>query len=73
VRLTILAGFLQLLKGIEQVGEFFEFLITPTSLSIVLCGLSYQMLLNGGCDAPTAAILASSIGLTLSATVNQPQ
>ncbi|NJN61866.1 MAG: hypothetical protein HC795_10325 [Coleofasciculaceae cyanobacterium RL_1_1] len=73
MRLTILAGFLQLLKGIEQVGEFLEFLIMPTSLSIVLCGLSYQILLTGYFDAPTAAILASSIGLTLGAMLHKSQ
>ncbi|MGD1901117.1 MAG: hypothetical protein ACFB9N_02630 [Geitlerinemataceae cyanobacterium] len=71
--LTILSGFLQLLKGVELMGEFFDCLSSPIGLSILLAGLSYQMLLDGGCDPTTAAILGSSIGLTLSAVTQKPQ
>ncbi|NEQ30299.1 MAG: hypothetical protein F6K04_04755 [Leptolyngbya sp. SIO4C5] len=63
--MTLLARLLQLLQFIELFLEFFEFLATPTGLAASAGIFSYVPLLQMNCEAPSAAILASAIALTL--------
>ncbi|NET33699.1 MAG: hypothetical protein F6K19_17020 [Cyanothece sp. SIO1E1] len=67
--MVILRQFLKLLELLEQVVNF---LAAPIGCSAGLCFISYQILLLSGCDAPTSAILASTIALTLYCIVQQP-
>lgn len=71
--MAILNRFLRLLRLLEQVADLTEFLTSPTGLALSFCLLSYQAFLRVGCDAPSAAILASVIVLTLHCVLNQPE
>jgi hypothetical protein len=69
---AILNRFLRLLKLLEDLADFGEFLTTSTGTAFVFCLLSYQALALMGCDATAAAILASTAALTLHCTLNRP-
>lgn len=70
--MAILNRFLHLLKLLESVAEFGEFLTQPTGATLIFCLLSDQALALMGCDATDAAILASTAALTLHCTSNSP-
>ena len=72
MRLTVLSQFLQFLELLETVADFVAFLWAPVGLSVLVCGISYGMLLLGNCDVPTAAILASAIAMTVYSVTQQP-
>ncbi|MEO0533647.1 MAG: hypothetical protein AAF215_07240 [Cyanobacteria bacterium P01_A01_bin.123] len=71
--MAILNRFLRLLKLLEQAADLTEFLTSPTGIALSLCLLSYQAFLLVGCDAPSAAILASVTVLTLHCAFNHPE
>jgi hypothetical protein len=70
--MAILNRLLRLLKLLEQMVEFADYLTTPVGITLVFCLLSYQSLLLLQCDAPSAALLASVVALTLHCTLNRP-
>lgn len=70
--MAILSRFLHLLKLLEELVEFAEFLTTGTGATAVFCLLSYQAFALMGCDVAASAILASAAALTLHCTVNRP-
>lgn len=70
--MAILNRFLRLLKLLETLVDFGEFLTTSTGSTLIFCLLSYQALALMGCDATSAAVLASVAALTLHCTVNRP-
>ena len=72
MRLALLQWFLTLLEFAGLLGDFFAFATSPKGLSIALCGVSYQLLLFAGCDAPSSAILAIAVALTLHTITQQP-
>jgi hypothetical protein len=69
---AILNRFLYLLKLLESVAEFGEFLTAPLGTTLVFCLLSYQALILMECDATSATALASAAALTLHCTLNRP-
>ena len=70
--MAILARFLKLLKWLEDLAEFGDFLTTPVGTTAIFCLLSYQAFAFMGCDVTDAAVLASTAGLTLYCTANRP-
>lgn len=70
--MAILNRFLHLLKLLEDLAEFGDFLVTPTGMPFLLCMVSYQALMAIGCDISAAAILAIAAALTLYCTTNRP-
>ena len=70
--MAILNRFLRLLKLLEQAADFADWLTVPTGLTAIAALLSYQSLLLIGCDAPSAALLASATALTLHCGLNHP-
>lgn len=71
--MALLNRFLRLLELLEQTAELGEFLTTPAGLALIICWLSYQGLVLTGCDAPSAAVLASTAALTLHCGLNRPE
>lgn len=71
--MALLARFLQLLRFLEELLEFLDFLATPlgqiASLGIVL----YGGLVMIGSDASTAATLAGSVALGFSCVLTRPR
>lgn len=70
--MAILNRFLRLLTVIEQIAEATDHLAAPTGIA-GLCALSYEILLIAGCDAPTAAVLASAAALTVHCGCHRPK
>ena len=70
--MAILSRLLQVLELLEQAREFAQSLTTRQSLALVACLLSYEVLLLGGCDSPSAAVLASAIALALHCGLHHP-
>ena len=70
--MAILNRFLKFLELLEQIVDFFNLLSSPAGYSAVLCLFAYGLLLMGGCNGPTAAILAGAIAMTLYSIVQQP-
>ncbi|MEO1094158.1 MAG: hypothetical protein AAFX01_04585 [Cyanobacteria bacterium J06638_28] len=70
--MAILNRLLRLLELLEHISDFTEFLLTSTGLAVVICLVSYQALMLAGCDAASAAVLASVVALALQSAYNQP-
>ena len=70
--MAILSRLLHLLKLLEELVAFGEFLTTPVGTTAIFCLLSYQAFALMGCDLTTATILASTAALTLHCTMNRP-
>jgi len=71
--MALLNRFLRLLQLLERLAEGMDFLSTPEGGSAIAALLSYQAFLMVGCDAPSAAILASASALTLHCAMNRPK
>jgi hypothetical protein len=69
---VILNRFLYLLKLLDTVAEFGEFLTSPLGITLVFCLLSYQAFMLMQCDATSATALASAAALTLHCKLNRP-
>jgi hypothetical protein len=70
--MAILNRLLYILKFLETLAEFGDFLLSSVGIVLVVCLLSDQALLFAGCDVTTAAILASAIAMTLHCTLTRP-
>lgn len=70
--MALLARLLQLLRFLENLLEFFDFLATPLGL-VAAVGLGlYGGLVGLGFEASTAATLAGSVTLGLSCVITRP-
>ncbi len=70
--MTFLARWLQFLRFLEGLLEFFDFLTTPLGI-VASVGLGlYSLLVLLGVDASTAATLAGSVALGLSCLITRP-
>ncbi|MGF1459222.1 MAG: hypothetical protein ACFBSG_09365 [Leptolyngbyaceae cyanobacterium] len=70
--MAILNRLLLLLKFLETLVEFGDFLTTPVGIAGIFCLISYPAFTLMGCDPTAAAILASTAALTVHCTVNHP-
>jgi hypothetical protein len=70
--MTLLARLLQLLRFLEGLLEFFDFLATPLGMVASVGLLLYGGLVFVGLDASTAATLAGSVALGLSCIITRP-
>ncbi len=70
--MAILNRFLHLLKFLEDLADFCQFLNTSVGATFVFCLISYQSLILINCDAPSSAILAGAAALTFHCSVNRP-
>lgn len=72
MRLAFLNRFLRILELLEEISDFVAFLGAPTGAAVLVCLVSYNLLLWGRCDIPTATILASVVAMTVYSVVKQP-
>lgn len=72
MRLAFLNRFLRILELLEEIADFVAFLGAPIGGSVLVCLMSYNILLWGRCDIPTAAILASTVAMTVYLMIKQP-
>lgn len=70
--MAILNRFLRVLELLEQAAELANWLTGTVELAAISALLSYGSLLLVGCEAPSAAILASTLALTLHCGLNHP-
>jgi len=70
--MAILSRLLYVLKCLETLVEFGDFLTSAIGVVLIVCLLSDQALLLAGCDVTTAAILASAVAMTLHCTLTRP-
>jgi hypothetical protein len=70
--MALLARLLQLLRFLEGLLEFLDFLVTPLGLVAGVGLLGYGLLLFIGLDASTAATLSGSVALGLSCIITRP-
>ena len=70
--MALLARWLQFLRFLEGLLEFFDFLTTPLGL-VASVGLGlYGLLVFWGTDASAAATMAGSVALCLSCLITRP-
>lgn len=72
MRLAFLNRFLRILELLEEISDFVAFVGAPSGAAILVCLMSYNLLLWDHCGIPTAAILASAIAMTVYSVVKQP-
>ena len=70
--MAILSRLLYVLKCLETLVDFGDFLTGSIGVVLVVGLLSNQALLLAGCDVTTAAILASAIAMTVHCTLTRP-
>jgi hypothetical protein len=70
--MAFLARWLQFLRFLEGLLEFFDFLATPLGMVASVGLLLYSLLLVLGTDAAAAATLAGSVALGLSCLITRP-
>ena len=70
--MSLLARWLQFLRFLEGLIEFWDFLTTPLGLVATLGLGLYSLLVFMGADASTAATLAGSVALGLSCLITRP-
>jgi hypothetical protein len=70
--MALLARLLQLLRFLEGLLEFVDFLATPLGLIASVGLVLYGGLVLAGGDASTAATLAGSVALGLSCIITRP-
>jgi hypothetical protein len=70
--MAFLARWLQFLRFLEGLLEFFDFLATPLGIVASVGLLLYSLLLVLGTDAAAAATLAGSVALGLSCLITRP-
>ncbi|MEO0457620.1 MAG: hypothetical protein AAF152_13720 [Cyanobacteria bacterium P01_A01_bin.114] len=71
--MSLLAKFLHFLEWVETTQAIFEFLTQPTGLATTVALCLYAPLQILGCDALSAATLASALGLCLYHLGQQPE
>ena len=71
--MTLLARLLQLLRFLEGLLDFFEFLATPLGAIASVGVVLYGILTFNGFDSALSATLAGSATLTLSCIITRPK
>lgn len=71
--MAILNQLLKVLQLLEQLQEFAQSFTTRQSLALAVCLFSYTVLLFGGCNSPSAVVLASAIALALHCGLYHPE